>query len=89
MKKIDLSEYVRKSNFIKPISEKEINGGCTLVLGCNQNGYYTIRYIHKCSSNATVNSHTTYAKNYAKSHSYGPGIYEVTGKSYVTYLGKA
>lgn len=28
MKKINLNEYVKTSNFIKPVSTEDINGGC-------------------------------------------------------------
>ena len=39
MKKINLNEYVKTSNFIKPVSTEDINGGCILVLGGNNYGF--------------------------------------------------
>lgn len=83
--KINLNEYVKTSNFIKPVSTEDINGGCTLVLGCNNYGFYTKSYTYKCDK---VSAHTNAAIAYANSHKYGPGKYQVTGKSSVVFLGE-
>ncbi len=85
MKKINLNEYVKNSSFIKPVNEKDINGGCTLVLGCNSHGYYTDYYTYTCSK---VTKHTRAALAYANNYCLGRGKYQVTGESDVIYLGR-
>ncbi len=67
MKKINLNEYVKTSNFIKPVSTEDINGGCILVLGCNNYGFYKKSYTYKCDK---VSAHTKAAIAYANSHKY-------------------
>lgn len=86
MKKVNLNNLVEKQHFIETAVDRirNINGGCTIKLGCNTNGYYTISYNYKCT-NATA--HTKAALNYANTYNPGPGLYQVTGKSSVTYLG--
>lgn len=84
MKKINLNEYVKDSSFIKSVNAEDINGGCTLVLGCNRYGFYTEYYTHKCSK---VDQHTNAAITYANDHKYGPGKYQVTGNANVVFLG--
>ena len=84
MKKMNLNEYVKDSSFIKSVNTKDINGGCTLVLGCNTYGFYTKYYTYECSKS---NAHTRAAIAYANSHGYGPGKYQVTGNANVMFLG--
>lgn len=81
-----MNEYVKTSNFIKPVSTEDINGGCTLVLGCNTSSYFVKSYTSSCSNKSL---HTQLALYVAKNKVKKPGSYKVTGSTYgtVSYLG--
>ena len=89
MKKIDLKEYLDNQGIVVKSIESamhEINGGCTIKIGCNTKGYFIQSYVSRC---ATSGIHSQVALDAAIKVFKKPGKYKVSGNTTgsVTFLG--